>query len=156
MEIFTLLLLVLLGIVLLVTEVVLIPGFGITGILGVTFFVASVSYSFVVMGALAGWLTLIAVVLLCVSLILWSVYGKSLDKMALKEKIDSSVADPTVAQLTIGMQGVAVTRLASIGNVDFNGKTVEATAQYGNFIDDGDTVEITRIENGTVYVKRVG
>lgn len=155
MEVFVLLLLGLMGIVFLVTEVVLIPGFGLTGILGVISFMAAVCYSFVVMGTLAGWLTLISVVLLCVVLILWSIYGKSIDKMALKEKIASSVADPNIATLSVGMKGVAVTRLASIGNIDINGNTIEATAQFGEFVDAGEIVEITRLENGTVYVKKV-
>lgn len=155
MEIFILLLLILVGAVLLVAEVVFIPGVGIPGFLGVASFLGAVYYSFTAMGELAGWLTLVAVVLLCVFLILWSIYGKSLDKMALKEKINSSVADPNVSQLTVGMKGVAVTRLASIGNVDFDGKIVEVTAQYGNFIDNSEAVEITKIENGVVYVKHV-
>ena len=155
MELFILFLLIFLGIVMLVVEVALIPGFGITGITGTVSIMAAVVYAFIVIGAAAGWLTLLGSLLLCVLLIYWAVYGKSLDRMALKETIESSVADPNVATLSVGMRGVAITRLASIGNVDFDGKIVEATVRNGNFIDADENVEIVLLEEGVVYVKKV-
>ncbi|MBR5475376.1 MAG: nodulation efficiency protein D (NfeD) [Bacteroidaceae bacterium] len=155
MELFILFLLIFLGIVMLVVEVALIPGFGITGIIGGASLMAAVVYAFIAIGTLAGWFTLLGSLLLCVLLIYWAVYGKSLDRMALKETIESSVADPNVATLSAGMRGVTITRLASIGNVDFDGKIVEATVRNGNFIDADENVEIVLIEEGTVYVKKV-
>lgn len=155
MELFFLSMMILLGMVLLVVEVALIPGLGLTGIAGGAFMIAAIVYAFMGVSALAGWITLVVSILLCVLLIVWAVYGKSLDKVALKEKIESSVADPNIATLSVGMRGVAVTRLASIGNAEFDGKVVEVAVRNGNFVDTDENVEIVLIQDGTVYVKKV-
>lgn len=155
MEFFFLSMMILLGVVLLVVEVALIPGLGLTGIVGAAFMIAAIVYAFIGVSTLVGWLTLIGSILICVLLIVWAVYGKSLDKVALKEKIDSSVADPNIATLSVGMRGVAVTRLASIGNAEFDGTVVEVAVRNGNFVDADENVEIVLIQDGTVYVKKV-
>lgn len=155
MELFFLSMMILLGVVLLVVEVALIPGLGLTGIVGAAFMIAAIVYAFIGVSTLVGWLTLIGSILICVLLIVWAVYGKSLDKVALKEKIDSSVADPNIATLSVGMRGVAVTRLASIGNAEFDGTVVEVAVRNGNFVDADENVEIVLIQDGTVYVKKV-
>ena len=155
MELFFLSMMILLGMVLLVVEVALIPGLGLTGIAGGAFMIAAIVYAFMGVSALAGWITLVVSILLCVLLIVWAVYGKSLDKVALKEKIESSVADPNIATLSVGMRGVAVTRLASIGNAEFDGTVVEVAVRNGNFVDTDENVEIVLIQDGTVYVKKV-
>ncbi|MBR2301365.1 MAG: hypothetical protein IKA41_05365 [Bacteroidaceae bacterium] len=155
MELFFLSMMILLGVVLLVVEVALIPGLGLTGIVGAAFMIAAIVYAFIGVSTLVGWLTLIGSILICVLLIVWAVYGKSLDKVALKEKIDSSVADPNIATLSVGMRGVAVTRLASIGNAEFDGTVVEVAVRNGNFVDADENVEIVLIKDGTVYVKKV-
>ena len=155
MEFFFLSMMILLGVVLLVVEVALIPGLGLTGIVGAAFMIAAIVYAFIGVSTLVGWLTLIGSILICVLLIVWAVYGKSLDKVALKEKIDSSVADPNIATLSVGMRGVAVTRLASIGNAEFDGTVVEVAVRNGNFVDADENVEIVLIKDGTVYVKKV-
>lgn len=155
MELFFLSMMILLGVVLLVVEVALIPGLGLTGIVGAAFMIAAIVYAFIGVSTLVGWLTLIGSILICVLLIVWAVYGKSLDKVALKEMIDSSVADPNIATLSVGMRGVAVTRLASIGNAEFDGTVVEVAVRNGNFVDADENVEIVLIKDGTVYVKKV-
>lgn len=154
MEYFILMLLVLLGTILLVCEVAFIPGVGITGILGVGSFVGAVSYAFIANGPLAGWITLIIVVLISVGLILWAIYGKTLDRMSLKKNINSTVKNPESATLTVGCEGVTITRLALIGEVDFDGRIVEVKSSDG-LIDEGVNVYIARVASDMIYVKKV-
>ena len=71
--------------VLLAVEVMLIPGFGFTGIVGVASMIGAIAYAFFNIGALAGWVTFAAACVICVALFLWALYGKSLDKVALKK-----------------------------------------------------------------------
>ena len=78
MELFVIGLLVVLGSVLLVAEIALIPGLGLTGILGVGAMLASVVYAFITIGDIAGWITILIVITISVALILWAIYGKSL------------------------------------------------------------------------------
>lgn len=154
MEYLIISLLIFLGAILLVAEVALIPGFGITGILGIASMIAAVAYSFVTINSLAGFISLIIVVLICVVLILWAIYGNTLDKMSLKKNIDSTVMNPESEKLKVGDCGVCITRLALVGEVDFNGRIVEATSSSG-LLNENTQVVVVRISGGVIYVKEV-
>lgn len=154
MELLVISVLVFLGVLLLGVEIALIPGVGFAGITGVISLIASVAYAFMYMGTLAGWITLVLVVLISVLLFMWAVNGKSLDKVALKKKVTSNVADPFISSLSVGEEGVAVARLALIGEAEFHGNRVEVKSSDG-FIDEGVHVVIERISSGVIYVKRV-
>ena len=75
---------VLLGVLLLVVEVALIPGFGVVGIMGILSFITSVVYAFTVLGVLAGWVTLAIVVLSVVLLIISMVKKTALQDMTFR------------------------------------------------------------------------
>ncbi len=153
MDIVITILLVLLATVLLAVEIVLIPGFGVTGVLGVVSMLASVFYAFFFVGNVAGWVTIIATCIISVSLILWALYGKSLDRLALNKRINSTVKDDA-SKFAVGEKGVTKTRLALIGEAYINGNVVEVKSETG-FIGEGEDVEIIRIAGGDIYVKRV-
>lgn len=146
--------LMLLAILLLVVEVALIPGFGFAGVLGVLMLVASVFYAFFALGYVAGWVAVVTAVIVCVSLFLWALYGKSLDRLALKKKIDSSVKDGEVKKLKVGDRGVAKTRLALIGEAYFGGEVIEVKSELG-FINENEEIEIVRISGDAVFVEKV-
>ena len=151
MELFVIGLLIVLGAVFLVAEVALIPGFGLTGIVGVAAMIGSVVYAFMRLGEIAGWITIAIVIVVAVALILWAIYGKSLDKVALKENISSTVADAGVSKIMVGDKGVSVTRLALIGEAKFGDDIVEVTSCDG-FIDEKRDVVVARIAAGVIYV----
>lgn len=146
--------LMLLAILLLVVEVALIPGFGFAGVLGVLMLVASVFYAFFALGYVAGWVAVVTAVIVCVSLFLWTLYGKTLDRLALKKKIDSSVKDGEVKKLKVGDRGVAKTRLALIGEAYFGGEVIEVKSELG-FINENEEIEIVRISGDAVFVEKV-
>lgn len=152
MELFIIALLIVLGAVFLVAEIALIPGFGLTGFLGIGAMIGSVVYAFMQMGEIAGWITIAIVIVVAVTLILWAIYGKSLDNVALKENIVSTVADEGVSKIAVGDKGISVTRLALIGEAKFGDDIVEVTSCNG-FIDEKSDVVVTRIASGVIYVE---
>ena len=146
--------LVVLATVLMLVEVVFIPGFGITGIAGALAMIGSVFYAFFEVSNLAGWVTLVVVGMICIALFMWALYGKSLDKVALKKKIDSKVDVVDVKRFSVGDRGVAKTRLALIGEAIINGETVEVKSEMG-FINEGEKVEIIRVAIDSIYVRKI-
>lgn len=147
-------LIVLLATVLLVVEILFIPGVGVSGIAGVLAMVGAVVYAFFAIGNLAGWVTLILVGMICISLFLWALYGKSLDNVALKKNIDSTVLDVDMSRFSVGDRGVARTRLALIGEAEINGIIVEVKSEAG-FIKEGQAIEIARISGDSLFVKAI-
>ena len=154
MDILITALLVLFATAMLVVEVAFIPGFGFTGTLGVLSMVGSVFYAFMQIGTLAGWITLLVCVLVCISLFLWALYGNSIDRMALKKNIDSTVSDQDMSLFSVGDRGVTRTRLALIGEALINGRVVEVKSEDG-FIDEREEVEIIRISGDSIFVEKV-
>lgn len=147
-------LIVIIATVLLVVEVLFIPGFGFSGIMGLLSMVVAIFYSFFLIGNLAGWITLFVACVICAALFFWALYGKSLDKVALKKNIDSSVKENEIKRFAVGDKGVARTRLALIGEAEINGFVVEVKSESG-FVDEGATVKVVRVSGDTVYVEVV-
>ena len=87
------------------------------------------------------------------SLFLWALYGKSLDRLALKKNIDSNVKGDELDKIKVGDRGVAKTRLALIGEANINGEVVEVKSEMG-FINENEEVVVIRISGGTIYVEK--
>ena len=155
MDILITVLLAIFATVLLVVEVVFIPGFGFTGFAGLVAMAGSIFYAFAQIGNAAGWITILVMGMVCISLFLWALYGNSLDKVALNKNIDSTVRDNDVSTLRVGQRGVAKTRLALIGEALFDGRVFEVKSESG-LIDEDDEIEIIRISGDTLFVAKVG
>ena len=147
-------LLLLLATVLLVVELVLLPGFGFTGIFGIISMLGSVLYAFFVVGNMAGWIVLLLAGIICVALFLWALYGNSLDKVALKGNVGSTVDKVDISAFAVGDRGVARTRLALLGEAEFNGNIVEVKSET-ELICEGEAIEIARIMGGSLFVRRL-
>jgi membrane-bound ClpP family serine protease len=91
MNTFLVVLLVLAGVALLLMEMFLLPGFGIAGISGFACLIGAVVVAWLLLGKLAGYITLAACVLFSGVAIWGFLRSNALDKMALDTKIDSQV-----------------------------------------------------------------
>jgi membrane-bound ClpP family serine protease len=116
--------------------------------------IGSVYYAFTMLGAMAGWITLLVCVVICISLFLWALYGNSLDKVALKKNIESTVNEQDMSVFAVGDRGVARTRLALIGEALIKGQIVEVKSEDG-FIDEREEVEVVRISGDSIFVVKV-
>lgn len=154
MDLLVIALLILLGIILLVVEIALIPGFGVTGVIGVLSLIASVFYAFFYLNTISGWIVLLIVFAVLAALFIWTVYCNPIDKVALKKNIDSKVTDSETIGLQVGDRGVTITRLALIGEAEFAGRRVEVKSLDG-FVEEGTAVVIERLSDGIIFVKKV-
>ena len=154
MDILITTLLVLFATAMLILEVAFIPGFGFTGIIGMLSMIGAVFYAFMLLGNVAGWIVLLVSVLICIALFLWALYGKSLDKMALKKNIESTVNEQDMSRFAVGDRGITRTRLALIGEALINGQVVEVKSE-GGFIDERQEIEIIRISGDSLFVAKV-
>ncbi len=87
-------LLVVFGVLLLLAELFLLPGFGIAGISGIGCLIASVVVAYMTISHLAGHITLAIVFVLSVIAVVVFLKSHALEKMALDTKIDSKVSMP--------------------------------------------------------------
>lgn len=154
MDILVTVLLVIFATVMLTVEVVFIPGFGITGFTGVIAMAGSIFYAFVQLGSAAGWITLLVGGMISIALFLWALYGNSIDKVALKKNIKSTVKTVDMSIFSVGDRGVTKTRLALIGEAVIKGQVVEVKSEAG-FINENEEVEVIRVSDDSLFVVKV-
>lgn len=146
--------LILVGLVLIVAEILLIPGVGIAGILGLVSMGGSCFYAFNQLGTTTGAIVTAVNAVLIVALTVWVLRAKTWKRFTLNTNIDSKAVSAD-GVLTVGERGKTVTRLAPMGMVRFDDDSVEVKALEG-MIDPGVEVEIVMIEDNKVYVRSVG
>jgi len=154
MTILIILLLIALGIILLLLEFAVIPGFTVFGIGGIALLGYSVYLAFLYYGNLAGILTVIFIITLIPILFFKFMKSKAGKKMQLDTKITSVVDVLEKEHFKVGDQGKAISRLAPIGKVDINSHIVEGKST-GDFIDNGATIEVVSIQDNKLIVKQI-
>jgi len=144
MDILIVIVLCIIGIVLILAEIFLIPGFTITGIGGALFSIGGVYYAFRYLGATGGIITLISMGVAIGIAFIYLIKSKALDVIALKTDINSTVAAKELPDISEGDKGISVSRLNPMGKVRVNNITMEAKT-LGGFIDENTTVTVVKV-----------
>lgn len=146
--------LILVGLVLIFAEILLIPGVGIAGILGLLAMAGSCFYAFTQMSMTAGIVVTVVNAVLIVALTVWVLRAKTWKRLSLETNIDSKAVGVDV-KVSLGERGRTLTRLAPMGTVRFGDQAVEVKALEG-MLDPDVEVEVVMIEDGRIYVKPSG
>ena len=155
----------LLGLLLLLVEIFVIPGFGIAGISGIVLIVGGLTLSLLgnrdfdfqqVSAADSGRAALTVLVGLGIgfALILWlshKIGSKGpLRRVALNADLGEAVSAPTHQEL-IGKEGIAQTVLRPSGKVQIEGQIYDGISESG-FVEKGEPIVVIKSENAQVYV----
>ena len=146
--------LIIVGLIFLFAEILLVPGVGFVGILGLLSLVGSSLYAFLQMSTSAGAIVTAINVTLVVCLTIYVLRAKTWKRLSLDTNIDAKAVELN-SDITTGDRGVTVSRLAPIGTVRFEANMVEVKALEG-IIDPDVEVEVVLIEDDKIYVKPVG
>jgi len=151
--VWTVVIFILLGILLLVVELVILPGVNLAGIAGILLLAGGIFVAYRVLGTTAGHITLgLSMMLLAMTLTL-SLRAGTWKKISLSTEISSRVNE-SESVLHEGDCGVALTRLAPMGMADFGGHEFEVRTD-GLLIDAGTTIRIIRMHDGRAVVQPV-
>ena len=155
----------LLGLLLLLVEIFVIPGFGIAGISGIVLIVGGLTLSLLgnqdfdfqqVSAADSGRAALTVLLGLGIgfALILWlshKIGSKGpLRRMALNTDLGEAISSPTHLEL-IGKEGIAQTVLRPSGKVWIEGKVYDGISESG-FVEKGEPIVVIKSENAQLYV----
>ena len=146
--------LILVGILLLLLEVLVIPGSGITGVIGFVSLISGIWLGYSELGPKTGTIILIST-LIVNGLAVWlSMRYKTWKRVALSSKIDSKVNSLDNLELKTGDKGVTISRCAPMGTAEIKGNFVEVNAGT-EFIDQDKPVKIVKIEGNKIFVKPI-
>lgn len=141
------------GLLLLGAELIIIPGFGIAGILGVASIVASCWIAFTSISTTAGVVVILVNIALVIATTILMLRSKTWKKLSLNTNIDAKVdSDPHKKGILVGDNGVTLTRLAPAGKIKIGENVVEAFTR-DSLIEPGQNVTVTEIDGNKVFVK---
>lgn len=152
MEWFIVLSLIGIGLLLLVIEVIFIPGTSVAGFVGFGILVVGLYLSFTYFGNQAGWSIVGGTSVVSALLFVWIFRSKPWEQFALKSAIKSKVNEGMLDNLKIGEEGIAVSALRPIGKAELGGILVEVTT-LGNYVDSGTRVKIVKISSNQILVE---
>ena len=146
--------LIIAGLILFIIEVFLLPGVSIAGIVSAGCLLYANYYAFDTLGTIPGCITLVISAIGVIAITIWFMRSKTVDKLSLKKTIDYRPEPLKGLDLKPGDEGIALTRLAQIGNAEFNGRIIEVRST-GDFIDQKSKIRVERILDGVVLVEKV-
>jgi membrane-bound ClpP family serine protease len=144
--------LILVGLVLIFAGILLIPGVGVAGVLGLLSMGGSCFYAFHEFGNTAGAIVTAVVAVLIVALTIWVLRAKTWKRMSLETNIDSKAVSSEASTIAVGDRGKTLTRLAPMGSARFGDYVVEVKALEG-MLDPGVDVEVVLIEDNRIIIK---
>jgi membrane-bound ClpP family serine protease len=147
-----LLLLILGGLILLILELLVVPGTTVVGVIGFILIATGIWQAYVAYGITVGTIVLVAVVILSVLALIYSLRSKTWEKVKLNSSIDSRVNTHS-QKLSVGDRGTTISRLNPMGKALFNGEYYEVSS-FVEFIPNNTPVEIVEIDGAKVYVKQ--
>jgi len=146
--------LILVGILVLLIEILVIPGSGVAGIIGFGLMVAGIWLAYTREGAYAGHIALGVTLGVSVIGLLLALRSKTWKKAMLSTEIDSKVRTIDKDDLNVGLKGKTISRCAPMGKAVFNDKFFEVSA-FSEFIDEEKDIEIIKISGNKIFVKQV-
>lgn len=147
-------LLIVLGLLFLLAELLLLPGVSIGGILAMVCYGGAIWYAFDSLGVMAGVWTIVAVAVISLVSLIFSLRAKTWQRFTLKQEIDSTSMPSPELELSVGAIGVTVSRLSPMGKVNINGKVYEAKSA-DVFIAQREQVEVIGFENFSIIVRKI-
>jgi membrane-bound ClpP family serine protease len=129
MEWLTVISLIVVGIILVVVEIIFVPGTTVVGLLGGLLAVVGVVLSFSYFGNQTGWYTLAATSILSGGLLYWSLRSRA-------------------------WEGSAVSALRPMGKAEIGGRLFEVTS-LGIYIETGTRIRIVRVSSNQIVVEPV-
>lgn len=151
MELLFIILLILAGILLLVMEILILPGL-IAGIIGGAFILVGNLWIYSRFGNTAGNITALASVILASGAVYFSLKSKAWQRFGLNDSLQGKATDVQAMDIHEGDEGVAVSALRPMGTVMIRNQKVEAQTN-GEFIDGNDSVIVLKIFPNKILVK---
>ncbi|HMJ70557.1 MAG TPA: hypothetical protein VK508_16745 [Cyclobacteriaceae bacterium] len=144
--------LVLIGLLLVIIEVIFIPGTTFVGVAGFVCMIVGVILAFRYFGSETGWMTLGGSTAASGVLLYIAFKSNVWKRFALGTSIDSKVNVIEELKFPVGREGVAVSALRPMGKGEFGPETVEVRTG-GEYVEAGSRIKVARIVRNQIIVE---
>ena len=146
--------LLILGIILMLVEMLLIPGIGLAGFLSLGSLAVACWYAFSAISTSAGWWTTFAAMVLLGVMTFFILRAKTWRRFELKTEVTSQTGTES-SLVHPGDRGIAYTRLAPMGTGRFDAVSCEVKSFDNKMIAAGTPIEVVAVEENKPLVKPV-
>lgn len=154
MDWITITLLVAAGVILMVLEVIFIPGTTVVGILGIISAGIGVYGAYDSFGSTTGTLVLAGVMTVSVGSLILSLRSGMWTRFSLRQQNRARFNEDQLTGLAEGSEGVTVSVLRPMGKASFADKEYEVTS-HGNYLSAGQAVRIVKIQHQKIIVEPI-
>jgi membrane-bound ClpP family serine protease len=145
------LLLILIGLVLIVVEIIFVPGTTLVGVLGLGFAGLGVFLGFVTYGDEVGLWLLVGTSVASIGVLLLSLRNKSWRQFSLDKTINSRVNEDDV-MVEVGARGITLSALRPMGKAELEGRVFEVRT-FGHHLPEKTEVRVSKVVDRTIYVE---
>lgn len=146
--------LILFGLILIIVEVIFVPGTTIVGVFGFLFLIVGIVFSFQYFGSEIGWITVGISAAVSGLFFYYSLKSSTWDKFSLKSTIESKFNEGELDSLTLGTEGLTVSALRPIGKATLGDKMFEVKT-LGKYLDSGSKVRVIKIITNQIIVEPI-
>lgn len=140
------------GLILLIVELVFIPGTTVVGIIGVIFSIVGVVIGFEQFGNQTGFYLLIGTLLATLVTLFISFRYGAWKKFSLNSSMEGRFNERLTTSLKVGDTGISVSTLRPFGKADFDSKIYEVRTT-GKYVPPGQQLVITSINRNQIIVE---
>jgi membrane-bound ClpP family serine protease len=142
------------GLMLIVAEVIFVPGTTIVGVLGFLFLIVGIGFSFSYFGSETGWVTVGVSATLSGLILYYSFKSNVWHRFSLKSSAQSKVNEGDLELLTVGTEGQTISALRPIGKATLGDKIFEVKTK-GEYLDSGSKVRVINIFMNQIIVEPI-
>jgi membrane-bound ClpP family serine protease len=146
--------LVLAGLLLIVAEIILVPGTTLVGLVGLVLTIIGVVLSFNYFGSETGWIVVAGTVVTSGVLFFFSFKANAWGKFALKTSSDGKLNEGEMNSFEPGQEGITVSALRPVGKAELSNKLVEVKT-LGEYVDPGKRIRILKILSNQIIVESI-
>lgn len=146
--------LILAGLLLIVVEIVFIPGTTVVGLFGLIFTIVGIIFSYNHFGSEIGFYVLLGTTLSSAGALYLSFRKEAWKKFSHHSVIDSKVNEGMADHLAAGEEGISTSALRPMGSAEFSGKIFEVKTN-GEFVSNGVKLRIVKIRSNDILVEPI-
>tara|TARA_R110000737_G_scaffold353332_1_gene404284 strand:- start:1976 stop:2461 length:486 start_codon:yes stop_codon:yes gene_type:complete len=144
--------LIVFGALLVMLEVIFVPGTTVVGILGLVFTALGIYHAFIHFSPVVGYGALAASGFINLGMIVYGFKSGVWDRFALKDTSSGGAYDDRLLGLEVGQVGETLSDCKPYGKITIEDKIYEAKSQ-GGFIPAKTSITISKIENNKIIIK---
>ncbi len=146
--------LIIIGLVLIIAELIFVPGTTFVGIIGLLCTIIGIFMVFADYGNTAGYWTIGGTLIVTAAAIFYSFQSNSWDRFSLKSTSESRVNEDDVFNFQVGETGKTISDLKPIGKAEIFGKIYEVRSK-GDWIGTGQQIKVTKIDHKRIFVEPI-